>query len=168
MKRISRKPSRRSFLQQCAAAGALVGSSMYGVGLPDAFGEQTRGHATLVNGMALPDKDWNLWIDEHADWENDEIYLPGEFEVSALPRNPPTVGWRALDQGRSGGRTAIVTLPSTVEEHFWGVFGARSYTPEEYRYAAEDSVREFSAPLQQRWLANSIALLTATTSASQS
>jgi beta-galactosidase len=29
-----------------------------------------------------------------------------------------------------------ILLPTTVEQHFWGKFGSRPYTPEEYRYAA--------------------------------
>src|SRR6185437_16224141 len=51
-----------------------------------------------------------------------------------------TGGWAALthDTGLE------VTLPTSVEQHFWGKYGAgpdgkpRPYTPEEYRYAATD------------------------------
>jgi hypothetical protein len=51
----------------------------------------------------------------------------------------------------------LVTLPGTVEQHFWGKFGAgedgkpRPYTPEEYRYAADDPVPQNGAYFGVSW-----------------
>ena len=50
-----------------------------------------------------------------------------------------------------------MTLPGTVEQHFWGKFGAgadgkpRPYTPEEYRYAADDPVPQNGAYFGVSW-----------------
>ena len=50
-----------------------------------------------------------------------------------------------------------MTLPSTVEQHFWGKYGAgddgkpRPYTPEEYRYAADDPVPQNGAYFGVSW-----------------
>jgi beta-galactosidase len=59
-----------------------------------------------------------------------------------LPVNAPTGGWGVLGGTPEG--SIEVRLPGTVEQHFWGKYGAgedgkpRPYTPEEYRYAADD------------------------------
>jgi beta-galactosidase len=105
------------------------------------------------NGTLIPDEGWRLWIDDKAEWQNDDIFLPEDISWGSeehdgklcakgqpLPVNPPTGGWATLthDTGLE------VTLPTSVEQHFWGKYGAgpdgkpRSYTPEEYRYAATD------------------------------
>jgi len=66
---------------------------------------------------------WRLWLDQKATWENDTLYLPSEVRLSALPVNPPTGGWQVL-----GAQQGIpVTLPTTVEEHYWGKLGTRPY-----------------------------------------
>ena len=50
-----------------------------------------------------------------------------------------------------------MTLPGTVEQHFWGKFGAgddgkpRPYTPDEYRYAADDPVPQNGAYFGVSW-----------------
>ncbi len=101
------------------------------------------------NGTLIPDEGWRLWIDDKAEWQNDDIFLPEDVawidgklcgKGQPLPINPPTGGWATLthDTGLE------VTLPTSVEQHFWGKYGAgpdgkpRPYTPEEYRYAATD------------------------------
>ena len=62
------------------------------------------------------DTGWRLWLDDRAEWQNDTLYLPDEVDLAKMPPNPPTGGWAAL-----GARAGIpVSLPSTVEEHFWG------------------------------------------------
>ncbi|BDI32948.1 hypothetical protein CCAX7_49990 [Capsulimonas corticalis] len=67
---------------------------------------------------------WRLWPDSQAQWKDDKLYLPSEVKLSELPVNAPTGGWAAL-----GGQQGIpVTLPSTVEEHYWGKMGFRPYT----------------------------------------
>ena len=77
---------------------------------------------------------------------------PGRTASSAanrkpLPVNEPTGGWGLLDH-----LTGInVTLPTTVEQHHWGKFGTRPYTPEEYRYAADDPIPQNGAYLGVSW-----------------
>jgi hypothetical protein len=84
--------------------------------------------------VAIPDNGWRLWPDTKAQWQNDALYLPDEVELDALPVNAPTGGWGVLT-----GTTGIaVTLPSTVEQHYWGKFGLRPYTKEEYTYGGRD------------------------------
>jgi len=86
------------------------------------------------NTIQIPDAGWKLWPDTAAAWKNDTLYLPSEVNLATLPVNAPTGGWQALDkQGVS------VTLPSTVEQHFWGKLGLRPYTINEYTYAATDA-----------------------------
>ena len=139
--------NRRRFLQQTAALGAATGVHLHG---------QTGRKAgsrldDLESALILPDEDWRLWIDKSARWGNDEIFLPGEFELATLPVHPPTGGWQEL-YGRSGGPDfAHVTLPSTVEQHFWSVFGQRPYTPQEYRYAADDPIPQNGAYRGVSW-----------------
>jgi len=84
--------------------------------------------------VRIPDEGWRLWPDVEAEWKEDEIYLPGEFELKNLPLNPPTGGWDALSPSQG----IEVTLPSTVEEHFWGRFGFRDYK-DEYWFEKEDN-----------------------------
>ncbi|OYW81188.1 MAG: hypothetical protein B7Z26_05410 [Asticcacaulis sp. 32-58-5] len=44
-----------------------------------------------------------------------------------------------------------VTLPATVEQYFWGRFGLRPYTGDEYRYAADDDVPQNGAYRGVSW-----------------
>jgi hypothetical protein len=104
------------------------------------------------NGTLIPDEGWRLWVDEKAEWKQDAIFLPEDVARDAngvvlgagepLPVNAPTGGWSVLNDAAG----IAVTLPSTVEQHYWGKYGAgddgkpRSYTPDEYRYAADDPV----------------------------
>lgn len=99
------------------------------------------------NGTLIPDDGWRLWVDDKAEWKNDDIFLPEDVSWveghlcgngQPLPIHPPTGGWAALTQDTG----LEVILPTSVEQHFWGKYGAgtdgkpRPYTPEEYRYAA--------------------------------
>jgi hypothetical protein len=79
----------------------------------------------------IPDHGWQLWIDDKASWRDDAIFLPGEFDLKTLPVNPPTGGWDAL-------KGVEVSLPATVEQHYWSAFGSRPYTEGEFTYAATD------------------------------
>ncbi len=142
--------NRRLFLKQCSAAGALA----------TAFDQIRRPHDVLaavssveapLDGAILPDDGWNLLIDEHAQWETDEIYLPDNVDLAKLPVNPPTGGWSALDANLGRANAAIVTLPCTVEQIFWKRFGSRPYTPDEYRYAADDPIPQNGAYRGVSW-----------------
>src|ERR1700754_5101053 len=66
----------------------------------------------------LSGKGWSLWLDRAALWYNDSIYLP-PVDVSGLPVNPPTIGWQQLHAGAG----MAVSVPGTVEEHYWGTIG---------------------------------------------
>ncbi len=66
----------------------------------------------------LSANNWKLWLDENAEWVNDELYPP-PVDLSKLPVNPPTGGWNALEQAKG----MIVHLPATVEQYYWGRSG---------------------------------------------
>ena len=85
--------------------------------------------------LAIPDSGWHLWLDRAARWESDTVFLPSDVNLRSLPVHPPTLGWEAFE--RTIG--IPVTLPSTVEEHFWGTSGFRPYKGE-YAYEEDDSV----------------------------
>lgn len=55
---------------------------------------------------------WQLWLDEQASYENDELFAP-PVDLSKLPANPPTGGWGVLESGRG----TAVSVPGTVEEY---------------------------------------------------
>jgi beta-galactosidase len=90
--------------------------------------------AAYANSITLPDGGWRLWPDTKAAWQSDTVYLPDDVHLDQLPTNPPTSGWAALTVGQG----IPVTLPSTVEQHFWGKFGLRPYNSGEYIYADSD------------------------------
>lgn len=85
------------------------------------------------NLLEIPDNDWRLWPDTTAAWENDDIYLPDDYELADLPIHPPTGGWTFLNKTNG----IEVTLPATVEQYFWGNFGFRTYD-NEYYFEEED------------------------------
>ncbi|MGA8111400.1 MAG: glycoside hydrolase, partial [Acidobacteriaceae bacterium] len=136
--------NRRRFLEGCAAAAAFAGKPARGAAT-------SHRAAWPVDGVALPDDGWNLWIDRAAAWEEDEIFLPADVDLGQLPVNAPTGGWQSLYARHGGEDFATVTLPTTVEEHFWGKYGSRPYTPEEYRYAADDPVPQNGAYRGVSW-----------------
>lgn len=83
-----------------------------------------------LHRMDLPDTGWRIWPDVEAQWKNDRIFLPGEFEVARLPVNPPSGGWEALTSEKG----VLAALPASVEQYFWGKFGLRPYGNDEYKY----------------------------------
>ncbi len=97
--------------------------------------------------IEIADGGWYLWCDTAAQWQNDNLYLPGEFSLDTLPVNPPTGGWDILSS--SVGKE--ITLPSTVEEHYWGRFGLKNYTEKEYYYAQTDSSLKNGSYLGVSW-----------------
>jgi len=144
--------NRRLFLQQSAAAATLATVSSRGQSRTTPAVNKPNDTFFPANGTLIPDDGWHLWIDEYALWTDDLIHLPGTFDLATLPANPPTGGWTTLDTTRSTGpNSALTTLPSTVEQHFWGKFGSRSYTPEEYRYAADDPAPQNGAYQGVSW-----------------
>jgi beta-galactosidase len=146
---------RRSFLAGCAAAGAATRIDLYGQTLPAAGGQQDFPDGFAPGSVVLPDEGWNLWIDQAAAWQDDAIYLPDDVDLAKLPANPPSGGWRDLYArafaAGGGANYAVVTLPATVEQYFWGGYGSRSYTPEEYRWAATDPVPQNGAYRGVSW-----------------
>lgn len=134
---------RREFLRTsgklglAAGIGSAVGSPLLAEAQP--VGLQTTPFEE--QGLAIPDDGWRLWLDTKAPWKNDEIFLPADVVLEKLPVNAPTGGWDALDSSNGVG----VQLPATVEQYFWGKLGERSYTPDEYRYAADDPVPQNGA-----------------------
>jgi hypothetical protein len=123
----SRRMNRRDFV-------LLAGSSRLALASPQAVAGRGARPASDEHILAVPDGGWRLWIDESASWQDDAIFLPEEVNLAALPVNPPSGGWEKLAAGLE------VSLPSTVEQHYWGKFGARPYTQNEFTYAASDPV----------------------------
>ena len=144
--------NRREFLQSTAAT-AVAASVVRGVSV-EAQGGAAHAEAWPENGTLIPDEGWRLWLDRAAEWKQDAIFLPEDVSQradgvvmgggKALPVNAPTGGWGVLSGDASG--SIPVTLPGTVEQHFWGKFGAgadgkpRPYLAEEYRYAPDDPI----------------------------
>ena len=87
--------------------------------------------------LPIPDDGWRVWLDRSARWETDSLYLPDEVNIEKLPNNPPTGGWSVLNSNAG----MIVHLPTTVEEHFWGATGERSYSGEYYFENQDTAVR---------------------------
>lgn len=158
---MSKRPiSRRTFLG--TAAAATIAAQVKFAGAQDT----AKAHAAEAwpeNGTLIPDVGWRLWVDEKAEWKQDTIFLPEDVTSDAdgvvlgagkaLPVNAPTGGWGVLKDAAGIG----VTLPGTVEQHFWDKFGAgddgkpRSYTPDEYRYAADDPAPQNGAYFGVSW-----------------
>jgi beta-galactosidase len=155
-----KKIDRRSFLVGAGATGIAAGAA---ASLPASAralllssSSPAIDHASLVqqfsdNGTLIPDDAWHLWIDKAAQWQDDEIFLPEDVKLDALPLNPPSGGWGPLRVAQNSADYAGVTLPTTVEEHFWGYYGTRSYTPEEYRYASDDAVPQNGGYVGVSW-----------------
>lgn len=142
--------SRRTFLQSTAAASLLPALPAL-ASAPNA----APAHEWPENGTLIPDDGWHLWVDQHAEWKDDRIFLPEDVDIAKLPVNAPTGGWEVLGKAANA---IPVTLPSTVEQHFWAKFGSRPYTPEEYRYAADDPVPQNGAYLGVSWWYRSISI----------
>ncbi len=62
----------------------------------------------------ISNHNWHVWLDKNAPWQDDSLYLP-PADLSSIPENPPTIGWDSLFSGKG----KKITLPATVEEHFW-------------------------------------------------
>ena len=59
---------------------------------------------------------WRLCLDKEATWANEELYLSPN--ISKITNNPPSGGWEGLlKNGKE------ISIPATVEEHFWGENG---------------------------------------------
>ncbi len=169
-----RSVSRRTFVGGMAAAGI---AAQVAVGQNSGRAAGARVDSAVLdwpeNGTLIPDEGWRLWVDREAEWKQDAIFLPEDVTQNGdgvvrgkgepLPVNAPTGGWSVLaNGGRAETEGIAVTLPSTVEQHYWGKFGAgedgrpRPYTPEEYRYAADDPVPQNGAYFGVSWWTRSI------------
>lgn len=88
--------------------------------------------------LVIPHDGWRLWPDVHAEWKDDPLFLPDEVNLDTLPVNQPTGGWTSLNASQG----IPVTLPTSVEEHFWGKIMSRSYHERdenrEYEFADND------------------------------
>ncbi len=96
--------------------------------------------------LAVPDSGWHLWLDRAARWESDTIFLPADVNLRSLPVHPPTIGWDMLERNPGD----PVTLPSTVEEHHWGINGYRPFRGE-YAYEEDDSTARNGNYLGVSW-----------------
>ncbi len=84
--------------------------------------------ALATTAVSVPDTGWRLWPDTQAQWRQDKVYLPEDVSLAQMPVHPPTGGWGMLNSHQG----IPITLPSTVEQHYWGKFGLRPYTGGEY------------------------------------
>jgi hypothetical protein len=126
---------RREILQLAALAGAGMAVAEK---LPRGAAGETPATAVTAPGdpvfFEIPDANWRLWPDIQAPWRGDHLYLPDEVVLENLPIYAPTGGWTVLDD-----KTGIaVTLPGTVEQHYWGQMGLRPYKTDEYFFAWDD------------------------------
>ncbi|MDE3106415.1 MAG: twin-arginine translocation signal domain-containing protein, partial [Acidobacteriota bacterium] len=147
------KLSRRTFLQ--ATTATALAAQIAPVLAQPATPSPAAAYPEL--GTPIPDDGWSLWLDHDARWQEDTLHLPEDVLQRAdgtvtgggqpLPVNPPTGGWQVLSPGAG----KVVTLPATVEQHHWAQYGQRPYTPEEYRYAADDSIPQNGAYLGVSW-----------------
>ena len=144
---------RRRFLEAAAATGLASSLPLPAQNRARSAHAETQ-HPT--EGVAIPDDGWLLSTDRAAQWEDDEIFLPNDVELSKLPENSPTEGWNALYTRKPGEHCLSVNLPATVEQNFWGKYGKRAYTPEEYRYAADDPVPQNGAYRGVSWFYRTI------------
>jgi beta-galactosidase len=89
--------------------------------------------------LAIPDSGWRLWPDTQASWQNDQLYLPYQVDLTKLPVNPPTGGWSNLTSSNG----IPVKLPASVEQYYWGKLSLRPYNNsagwDEYDYAFNDT-----------------------------
>jgi beta-galactosidase len=102
--------------------------------------------------IAIADDGWRLIVDQQAAWKDDPVFLPADVQLRRLPVRAPSGGWAVLDGG------IPVTLPTTVEQHFWGKFSSRPYTADEYRYADDDPVPQNGAYVGVSWWVKDIAI----------
>src|SRR5664280_1796326 len=118
--------TRRAFLE--TAAAATIAAQIKFAGAQSTAKAHEHTDAWPENGTLIPDEGWRLWIDQHAEWKQDAIFLPEDVTRDAsgtllgagkpLPVNAPTGGWSVLNDAAG----IPVTLPGTVEQHFWGKY----------------------------------------------
>jgi len=145
--------SRRSFMGGASAAYlcslqrsraamsnalALPGKHVFAASQAEALSNGTGSSGTIIL-----DDSWRLWLDEKAPWQDDKLYLPDEVDLAKLPIHPPTDGWEILNH-QAG---IPVTLPGTVEEHYWD----KSPLPTANPSRPEDVVALNSAYLGVSW-----------------
>ncbi|BDD01927.1 hypothetical protein PEPS_42070 (plasmid) [Persicobacter psychrovividus] len=102
--------------------------------------------------IEIGDSQWRLWPDKTAAWENDDLFLPNTFNIDELPVNAPTCGWAALNQQKEA---VEVSLPTTVEQHFWGTNGLKAYE-DAYGFETEDKQVKDGRYLGVSWWSKSV------------
>lgn len=70
------------------------------------------------NKIDISNNQWYILLDKEAEWKNDDLHLP-PVDISKLPVNPPTGGWKKLYQEDA----RQTRLPATVEQYYWGENG---------------------------------------------
>jgi len=65
-------------------------------GMADPLKKSDQSATSPRQTISLDGSGWRIWLDENAEWENDSLFAPGEFNLSDLPVNPPTCGWKNL------------------------------------------------------------------------
>jgi beta-galactosidase len=119
----------------CVILCCVLCQAVYAVGRGTPRNDRQKSAPTFHSQVIdVPDTGWHLWLDRKADWKNETAYLPGDAPLSKMDVHPPTGGWTALNDSRG----INVTLPTTVEQHFWGATGLRPYSGE-YFYESSDS-----------------------------
>ena len=86
---------------------------------------------------------WQLWLDQDTEWRNDTVYLP-PVSLDTIPDNAPSCGWERLRSVEG----INVSVPGTVEQHFWGSNGNPLGIAGDYRGVSWWS-RKF--PVEEEW-----------------
>jgi len=74
---------------------------------------QTNSSESIRSQINLTGKGWKVWMDKDASWENDSLYLPNEIDLRSMPVNPPTIGWKSIN---NHGKDC--SIPASIEEIF--------------------------------------------------
>ena len=96
-------------LAKASSAKKLVGIAMgviFGVMFMSATANAARTEVDLCGSG------WNLWQDQAANWEKDDLFPP-PVDLAKIPTNAPTGGWGGLTAAKG----LAVAVPGTAEEY---------------------------------------------------
>ena len=100
------KVSRRAFLGTATAATIAV--QMKFAGAQGAASAHEHADAWPENGTLIPDEGWRMWVDKHAEWKDDAIFLPEDVSqgsdgvVRGKGEPLPVNGRISLDPNKPG------------------------------------------------------------------